>query len=464
VAVVDADPVSLPANINPAKENRKPYYIGIPNPSDQNIDTKPVFNYTQKDSSLPKKTVLYEFHKHAGAKIIPFAGWEMPVWYHSVIEEHQATRNAAGLFDVTHMGVFQAEGPDAAVFLDCVCGNDIGLLAVGESCYTHLLDPNANVIDDLLVYRRSEDKYLLVVNAANEEKDWLWLTGVKDGKWRVDNIRPWVISFGRKVNLRNLKDPSAGQDMLVDIALQGPRSRDILLSLGSDHKDNLDKVMKLGRTELCETRLGGYDLVVSRTGYTGEPMCFELFVHPDKALNFWNDLLNAGKQFGLIPCGLGARDSLRTEAGLPLYGHEMGGDHNLGVGDAGFQHYVKVYKPWFIGREAFIQKESSRTREVIRFRFTEKGVRMAHNEDPVLDKRGKVIGFVTSCAIDSDELLTGQAYVDMKYMEENTPIFILHSSGTSSAQIPSSLKLGDRYQMPVPAVVISRFLKLSKAK
>jgi len=382
----------------------------------------------------------------------------MPVWYTSVVEEHLATRQAAGLFDVAHMGVYQAEGPDAGVFLDGVCGNDISALEVGESCYTHFLDPNANVIDDLLVYRRSAQKYLMVVNAANDDKDWAWLNAVRNGEVMVDRQRPWARAFGRNVILRNLRDPKEGQDMRVDIALQGPKSREILLALGTD-AETRRRIMALKRTELCEAVVGGMDLVVSRTGYTGEKMAFELFVHPDQAVQLWQALLEAGKPLGLKPCGLGARDSLRTEAGLPLYGHEMGGQLNLGVAEAGFGSYVKTYKPWFIGREAFLEREKTRNSVVIRFRFTEKGVRMAHLGDPVIDRKGRTIGVVTSCAIDSEGFLTGQALVEIKSSEEGTPLFIYQSAPTSAGKPPAELKTGDRVLLPSAAVIISRFPK-----
>jgi glycine hydroxymethyltransferase len=185
----------------------------------------------------------------------------MPVQYTSIVEEHLACRNVAGLFDVAHMGVYQAEGPDAAIFLDSVCGNDIGLLAVGESCYTHFLDPDANVIDDLLVYRRGAEKYLVVVNASNDDKNWTWLNAVKDGAVLVDRSRPAARAFGRGVTLRNLRDPKEGADQRVDIALQGPKSREILLSLGCDAPTR-KRVMALKRTDLCEAVVGGFDLVV----------------------------------------------------------------------------------------------------------------------------------------------------------------------------------------------------------
>lgn len=436
--------------------NEKPWYIGK---AGSNGTPLPAFKWEEKEGTELFRTPLYEDHKKLNAKLIPFAGWEMPVWYSSVVEEHLACRNAAGLFDVAHMGVFQAEGPQAAFFLDSVCGNDIGTLEVGESCYTHFLDPDANVIDDTLVYRRSKDKYLVVVNASNDAKDWAWLNAVRRGEVAVDNSQPWVKAFGTGVTLRNLRDPREGTDMRVDIALQGPKSREVLLALGCDAATQ-KRIKALKRTELCEAVIAGYDLVVSRTGYTGEKMAFELFVHPEKASALWNDLLKVGESFGLKPCGLGARDSLRTEAGLPLYGHEMGGERNLGVAEAGFGSYVKTYKPWFIGRDSFIKREITRKGVVARFRFPEKGVRMAHNGDPVLDEKGKVIGFVTSCAIDKDGLLTGQAYIEKKYAVESTPIFIFQGAPKQSAKAPADLISGDRVTLPTPAIVVSRFAKL----
>ena len=456
IVIEEAEPVITVIPVgNPVSEN-KPWFIGH-KPADS--IALPAFEWIEVESSTLFRTPLYEDHKRLGAKIIPFAGWEMPVWYTSVVEEHLACRNAAGLFDVAHMGVLQAEGPPAAAFLDSVCGNDIGTLEVGDSCYTHFLDPDANVIDDTLVYRRAEDKYLVVVNASNDAKDWAWLNAVKRGEVLVDRSQPAAKAFGTGVILRNLRDPKEGKDMRVDIALQGPKSRDILLALGCDVA-TMKKVKALKRTELCEARIGNYELIVSRTGYTGEKMAFELFVHPDQASALWNDLMKAGEPMGLKPCGLGARDSLRTEAGLPLYGHEMGGERNLGVAEAGFGSYVKTYKPWFIGRDAFINKEMKRNGVVIRFRFPEKGVRMAHNGDPVLDAKGRVIGVVTSCAIDKDGLLTGQAYIESKYAIEGTPIFIYQGAPKQAAKAPAELITGDRVTLPVQAEVVSRFPKL----
>ncbi len=435
-----------------ATGKEKPYFIGM---TETTGIALPDFVWRDQEAAL-RQTPLYSIHKQLGAKVIPFAGWEMPVWYTSVMEEHLAVRKSAGLFDVAHMGVYQAEGVDACAFLDSVVGNDIASLDVGESCYTHLMDPHANVIDDLLIYRRAKEKYLIVVNASNDDKDWAWLNSVKDGKVCVDKERPWTKVYGRNVDLRNLRNPAEGADMRVDLALQGPLSRDILLSLGVDHATK-KTILALQRTQLCEALIGGFDLVVSRTGYTGEKMAFELFVHPNKAAALFQALLKAGEPFGIKPIGLGARDSLRTEAGLPLYGHEMGGEKNLSVSQAGFGSYVKIYKPWFIGRKAYIEKEKSRQDEIVRFRFSEKGIRMAHPGDPVIEKRGKVIGWVTSCAIDSDGFLTGQAYVPKKYSEEGTQIYI--SQKTDQKTEFFTMNLGDRVLLPSLALVLSRFPK-----
>lgn len=437
-------------------EARKPYIIGLSD-RPKALSPLPEFTWVEQEAAL-RRTPLYETHKRLGAKIIPFAGWEMPVWYTSVIEEHLATRQAAGLFDVAHMGVYQAEGPDAAAFLDSVVGNDAGGLGVGESLYTQFLDPDANVIDDLLIYRRGPETFLVVVNASNDDKDWAWLNAVRDGKVMVDREHPWVRAFGRNVILRNLRDPKEGPDMRVDIAIQGPKSRDILLSLGVDAPAR-KRIMALKRTELCEAVVGGFDLVVSRTGYTGEKMAFELFVHPDRADELFTALLKAGEPMGIKPCGLGARDSLRTEAGLPLYGHEMGGEKNLGVAEGGFGTYVKPRKTWFVGRKAFVEREKARKGVVVRFRFGEKGVRMAHNGDPVIDKRGRVTGYVTSCAVDAEGYLTGQAFVELKNAEEGTPLFIYQSAPKDAGKAPVEMKVGDKALLPTPAVVVSRFPK-----
>ena len=440
----------------------KPYYIGVTGTTSPKV--MPGFKWTPPAETL-RHTPLFEIHKEMGARIIPFAGWEMPVWYSSVMEEHMATRQAAGLFDVSHMGVYQIEGDEAASFLDSVVANNCGSLEPGESLYSQFLDPDANVIDDTLIYRREADKYLMVVNASNDDKDRTWLEAVRDGKVKIDNLRPGAHTLGYNAVIRNLRDPKAGNDMRIDIALQGPKSQDILLAMGVS-ADTRRRITTLNRTNLCDAKVGGFDLIVSRTGYTGEKMAFELFVHPEKAVDFWHAILKAGEKFGVKPVGLGARDSLRTEAGLPLYGHEMGdgsgkgGERDLGVGEAGFGGYVKTNKPWFIGREAYIAREQARKGIVVRFEFPEKGVRMAHNGDPVLDRRGRVIGWVTSCAADMQGTLIGQAYIELKYAVEGTPIFVYQSAPEKAGPAPAEMKLGDKGLLPTEAQVIRRIPKL----
>ena len=433
----------------------KPYYVGISAGGDGSA--KVDFRWHEAEAGL-RRTSLYDLHVELGGRMVPFAGWEMPVRYGSVMEEHMAVREAAGLFDAAHMGVYQAEGPDAATFLDSVCSNDIASLSVGESLYTHFLTPAAEVIDDLLVYRRAAEKYLVVVNASNDDKDWAWLAAVRDGSVKVDNERPWATAFGRGLILRNLRDPKEGADMRVDIPLQGPRSRDILLAMGVDDETR-KRIMKLKRTELCDAAVGGFDLIVSRTGYTGEKMAFELFVHPDQAPAMCRKLLEVGKPLGLLPCGLGARDSLRTEAGLPLYGHEMAGDLGLGVAEAGFGSYVKIYKPWFIGRDAYLAREAKRDGVVVRFRFDQQRVRMAHPGDPVMDERGKVVGTVTSCAADSEGYLLGQAYVQQKFAKMGSQIYIFQGAPEKASKAPAALSMGDRVALPSAATVLRRFPK-----
>jgi len=452
VKVSESNPV-LPIPGSPFAP--KPYCIGMEIGKGEPLQK---FTWTETESNL-KRTPLFETHKKLGAKVISYAGWEMPVWYTSVMEEHLAVRQTAGLFDVAHMGVFQVEGPDGPAFLDSVVANDVSYLSVGESCYTHFLDPDANVIDDLIVYKRGKEKMLMVVNAANADKDWAWLNAVKEGRVLVDNQRPWAKVFGRNAILRNLKDSQEGSDMRVDIALQGPRARQILMGLGCD-EDTRCCMRYLKRTRICEVSAGGFDLIISRTGYTGEKFSYEIFVHPGRADDLFNALLEIGAAYGLKPCGLGARDSLRTEAGLPLYGHEMGGELNLGIAEAGFGQFVKTYKPWFVGREAFLEKEKGRKGALVRFCFDEKGVRMAHLGDPVVDWRGRVIGHVTSCAVDKDGYLTGQAYVEAKASEKGTIIYIYQGAPKDSSKILGQLQVGERVILPSPAHILRRFPKL----
>jgi glycine hydroxymethyltransferase len=204
-------------------------------------------------------------------------------------------------------------------------------------------------------------------------------------------------------------------------------------------------------------------VIVSRTGYTGEPLSFEIFVHPDRAPDLWNKIMEAGKPFGLKPIGLGARDSLRTEAGLPLYGHEMAGPLNLTPDDAGFGMFAKLYKPFFIGRSAFLKHKAEMKGQVIRFRVNEKNVRMPKQLDLVADKRGKVVGKVLSCAIDTEGTFTGQAFVEWKYTEEGTPLWVAGVPEREKEDKPrSQMTFGDRVTGLEAITVLSRMPKRKK--
>jgi glycine hydroxymethyltransferase len=455
----------------------KPYFVGINGAqyAGPKLDPLPQFTWEEPAQNGLLETTLHPLHKELGAKMVEFAGYDMPVWYTSVTDEHLAVRNNAGIFDVTHMGVFDAKGQGAAAFLDTVTTNEVDKLAVGESHYTYFLDVNGIPLDDLMIYRLAEDHFLVVVNASNNDKNWAWLTGVAEGKYAL-NPQTGEVVFGDgeqgrrpptgtkiaeayQFELRDLRNPSVGAEQRVDVALQGPKSKDILLSLSGSDADKA-KISKLPWAGVTQVNLGGYDLIVSRTGYTGERTAYELFIHPDKAPALFKDLCESGA----VPCGLAARDSLRTEAGLPLYGHELAGPYNLNPADAGFANYVKLWKPFFVGKAAYIAHEIKREAEVTRFRMENKGARPPHQGDPILDKKGKVIGVVTSCSIDSEGYQLGQAYLEEAYTEEGTSIAVFAGSGrTKAGKAPGELHLGDKIPMPEPATVLSRFPKAKKS-
>ncbi|MCA9922250.1 MAG: glycine cleavage system aminomethyltransferase GcvT, partial [Anaerolineales bacterium] len=300
----------------------KPFYVGMS--QRQGSEALPAFHWEEPADPPMLRTTLYDTHVVLGGRMIPFGGYEMPVWYSSVSEEHAAVRETAGLFDATHMGAFDATGPHVVEFLNTVTANDVSTLQVGQSHYTYLLLPDGSVVDDLLVYRLAKERFMLVVNASNNDKDWAWLNAVNNGEVMIDEKRPFA-KIQHPVQLRDLRDRQWGDECRVDIPLQGPRSRDILLAMCDD--DTLAKRIKaLPWAGLTQGTLAGHDVIISRTGYTGERIAYELFVHPDKAPEFWNKVMAAGEPFGIKPCGLAARDSTRTEAGLPLYGHELAGD------------------------------------------------------------------------------------------------------------------------------------------
>ena len=394
-----------------------------------------------------KRTALFDTHKKLGARMVPFGGWEMPVWYTSAREEHLAVRQAAGLFDVSHMGVLDARpstgsGQEACAFLDRIGTNDVSKLVVGRSHYAYMLDDAGDVIDDIMIYRVEEQRYLVVVNASNNEKDWAWLVG------QAGSL-PYI--------LRDLRAPSSGADMRVDLALQGPKSLEILIKL-IDDPFQISNLQSLPYAGVMRATLAGHDVFISRTGYTGERIAYELFVHPDESVALWNALMEAGAPLGLKPCGLAARDSLRTEAGLPLYGHELGGPLNLAPYHIGFDNFVKLGKPAdFIGKATYAEKAAKNTLKGVRFRMNERGVRVSKLGDPVLDKRGRVIGTVTSCAQDSEGFLLGLAVVEGNAAQEGNSIFI----AALPERMPEPLKpfapIGSRSLMPDAATVLSRF-------
>ncbi len=474
---------ALDASFTPPVSH-KPYFIGL-NAADYDEpegDPLPVFEWQAPAEQAPaaehtlRRTPLYDWHVNHGAKIAPFAGWEMPLWYTSISDEHRAVRGAAGLFDVSHMGILEVSGPHAAYFLNLVVTNDVNALRPGESQYAYLLAPDGRVIDDLMIYQLSPARYLLVVNAANTDKDWAWLQAVNEGEVRMDEQRPWSRpSF--QADLRDLHDPTASYAWLADLALQGPRARDILLALLNDSRargaaaEIQGRLLTMKRTEVMEARIpsdrvpgGVFDLVIARTGYTGERMAYEIFVHPDAMQMLWERLIEIGAPYGLRPIGLGARDSLRIEAGLPLYGHELAGPLDLRPDDAGFGGYVKLHKPFFVGRRPYIehalQSRSISDRMIIaRFRIKEK-VRVPKQQDVITDSRGRVIGQVTSCAMDTEGYLVGQAYIKQRHAKPGAEINVVpHPTREDWDKPYNELEMGDRLVVPTEAQVISRFMR-----
>jgi glycine hydroxymethyltransferase len=220
-----------------------------------------------------------------------------------------------------------------------------------------------------------------------------------------------------------------------------------------------EALLEMKRNEIIHGRLAGYDLYVSRTGYTGEPMGFEIFVHPAAAAALWHTLMEEGESLGLKPAGLGARDSLRIEAGLALYGHELAGPLDLNPADAGFDPYVKLYKPFFVGKAAYLAHELERQARLVRFRFDEEHGRMPRQGDVVVSRKGRVVGAVTSCSIDSEGWLVGLAYVQTKITRKGTRLGIFQTDNRSWTSKPlTELKTGDQIQLHDNITIIGRFL------
>jgi glycine hydroxymethyltransferase len=438
----------------------KPYFVGQQDIYELLGPASDKEQWAWRDPGIePRRSCLYDWHVEQTKTIVPFAGWLMPVWYTKISEEHAAIRKRAGLFDVSHMGVFQVRGPDAERFLDLTTSFYIPLLKPGDASYSYLLGPGGIPIDDIFIYRLETEDFMVVVNAANAEKDWDWLNAVKDRRVVIDNDRPWVEIDATDLELRDLKDPKSGRDRRVDLSLQGPRSLDVLMECIVD--DRMVKALKgLQRNKLMKGPVAGVSTIISRTGYTGEEMGFELYVHPDEAPQLWETILRAGEPMGLVPCGLGARDSTRTEAGFPLYGHELEGDYDITPLEAGYPTFVRLHKPFFIGRGPQVGRDAGWDMSVLRFKMLRRGIPVVKPSSPVTNRQGKVVGHVTSCVTLPDGSQVGMAYVQRRYCEEDTRLHVFvhpRGKGHEPKHVPD-LKVGDKMHLPEEAVVLSRFM------
>ena len=310
---------------------------------------------------------LHDFHSQQGARFVAFGGWNMPVQYTSILEEHKAVRNAVGLFDVSHMGEFHVFGSEAALFLDRLVVNAVANAPVGKAVYSPMCNSDGTVVDDLIIYRKANDDFLVCVNASNIEKDFGWFLKQAE-RWRLEV---------------EIEDHS---DEYALLALQGPKAEAILMEMG------LGEVKELKRFWHRLVTFGGEKVRIARTGYTGEDG-FEIYSSPKAAESLAKHVLAKGATHGVKLCGLGARDSLRLEAGLPLYGHEL--SDSISPFEASLDWTVKLNKPDFIGKNALTeQKEKGVPRRVVHFKL--EGRRIARERTPVLDSSGETVGQVLS--------------------------------------------------------------------
>jgi aminomethyltransferase len=320
-----------------------------------------------------RKTALNAVHRQMGAKMVDFNGWDMPVEYPcsgGIIAEHNAVRNGVGLFDVSHMGDIRLAGPQALAAVQYVSMNDASRLAIGQAQYSALLYPQGTFVDDVVVHRLGEDEYLLVINAGTREKDFNW-------------VRDNTSQFECKV-----EDLS---DNFTQIAIQGPKAVNLLQKF-TDAVLSQVKFYWFTHGAVCGLR----NILIARTGYTGEDG-FEIYIPPDEGISarVWNELLAAGKEFGAVACGLGARNTLRLEAKLPLYGHEI--SDTINVWEAGLDRFCKMEKPEFVGRAALENakaKAGAPCRTLVGLEMVERGI--ARDGYKVQDESGAEIGYVTS--------------------------------------------------------------------
>jgi glycine hydroxymethyltransferase len=440
----------------------KPYFIGqealLANHPERFDSTKQEFTYKGYEGE-PRRTHLYDQHLKLTKKslMVPFAGWRMPLWYTRASEEHRAVRQTAALFDVSHMGRLEIKGRYAQRFLDLVTTNYVARLRIGQAHYSYILDPDGNVMDDVFIYRFGSDRYVMVTNAVNAEKIRAWLEAVNSKRVIIDRKNRGC-EIEDKVDITDLRDPEAGTHQLVNLALQGPNSLIILQRLAKN-KGAQERLATLQKSTSAEIVFSGINTIVTRTGYTGEEIGFEIFVEYRQAARLWELILESGKELGIKPAGLAARDSARIEAGLPLYGHELAGPYNIIPMEAVYGAFVKRHKPFFIGRDAMLEREKNARMRIVRFRVVLPGRAIRH-ADPVVDTRGECIGNVTSCTLVEGTQI-GMAYVNKAYAKEGTKIgiFALSRDGRTSDKSIQELKLGDRTLLHVEAVVLSRFME-----
>jgi len=313
-----------------------------------------------------RRTPLYEAHRALGARLVEYAGWEMPVQYSGVTDEHQATRKAIGLFDVSHMGELHLSGPGAAECVNELVTNDIAKLGVGRALYTVACNEQGTILDDLIVYRVEPDLFLVVCNAANLQK--------------ID------AHFAKHARGRCVYENRS--DTTALLALQGPRAAELVQVLGAV------ELSALPRFGVVRGTLAGVEVLAARTGYTGEDG-YELFCESHAATTLWNTLLREGGTFGIKPVGLAARDTLRLEARLALYGNEI--DETTNPLEAGLGWVVKLAKPTFLGRDALLTlREQPLRRKLVGFEMIGRGI--ARHGHTIVDSQGQEIGHVTSGA------------------------------------------------------------------
>jgi glycine hydroxymethyltransferase len=413
----------------------------------------------------PVGSVLYDEHLKLTDKshIAEFAGYLMPLWYSSIGAEHAAVRQRAGVFDCTHMGALEVCGKEAESFLNAVTTNDVSTLKIGTAQYSYILDAAGNVLDDIIVYRRETNpclqpagagKFMVVVNAANEPKIRAYLAAVQAGKAVIDLSNP----DGRidPASVRNMRDTRGGQDCRVDIALQGPASIEVLSKLADD-KSLERQTKELKSFTFFEGRLAGIDCIISRTGYTGAKVGFELFVHPENASGLWRRLIEAGA----LPCGLGARDSLRIEGGLPLYGHELAGHYNISPFEAGYGWAVKLDKEFFIGGQAVEKIAKNFDMKVARVELPgTKGVRPVRQADAVISD-GACVGWILSSATAGNRQVV-LAYMEKDKAKEGDSIgvyYLARSESQKSKGRKQAVEKGEQLEADIAGKVVSRFEK-----